>query len=48
MAKVGRNPFERKSNDIPISFTSRGIEVNSRKMLDKNQIPEQFPEEKSA
>ena len=47
MARVGENPFEGTSNDVPISTISRGIEIDLRQMLDENKddIPEQFPEE---
>ena len=48
MARVGENPFEGNSNDVPISTISRSIEINLREMLDENpdDIPSQFPEDK--
>ena len=48
MARVGENPFEGTSNDVPISTISRAIEIDLRQMLDEdvNNIPAQFPEEK--
>ncbi|MDO1499685.1 bestrophin family ion channel [Winogradskyella maritima] len=48
MARVGENPFEGTSNDVPISTISRGIEIDMRQMLDEDEsiIPSQFPEEK--
>ena len=47
MARVGENPFEGTSNDVPISTISRSIEINLREMLDEENdtIPNQFPEE---
>ncbi|WP_223033697.1 bestrophin family protein [Hanstruepera marina] len=47
MARVGENPFEGTSNDVPISTIARGIEIDLRQMLDEDpaDIPNQFPEE---
>ncbi|MBL4605325.1 MAG: hypothetical protein JKY02_06625 [Flavobacteriaceae bacterium] len=49
MARIGENPFEGGSNDVPISTISRGIEIDLRQMLDENKedIPGQFPEDQN-
>ncbi|MCX2681235.1 bestrophin family ion channel [Galbibacter sp. EGI 63066] len=46
LARVGENPFEGSSNDVPISTIARGIEIDLRQMLDEDFdiIPGQFPE----
>jgi len=48
-ARAVENPFEGNPNDVPISTTSRGIEIDLRQMLDEDpkDIPSQFPEEKN-
>jgi len=45
IGRMGENPFEGTSNDVPISTISRGIEIDLRQNLgeDKNTIPSQFP-----
>lgn len=47
IGRVGENPFEGTSNDVPISTLARGVEIDIRQMLDENHesIPKQFPEE---
>ncbi|GJM29459.1 MAG: hypothetical protein DHS20C17_20940 [Cyclobacteriaceae bacterium] len=46
IGRVGENPFEGSSNDVPISTISRGIEIDLRQMMGENQqdIPDQFEE----
>lgn len=45
IGRVGENPFEGTSNDVPISTIARGIEIDLRQNLgeSKEEIPEQFP-----
>lgn len=45
IGRVGENPFEGTSNDVPISTISRGIEIDLREMLDESHdvIPKPIP-----
>ena len=45
IGRMGENPFEGTSNDVPISTISRGIEIDLRQNLgeDKKNMPSQFP-----
>ena len=45
IGSVGENPFEKSTNDVPISTIARGIEIDLRENLgeNKNDIPGQFP-----
>ena len=45
IGRIGENPFEGTSNDVPISTIARGIEIDLRQNLgeEKAEIPEQFP-----
>ncbi|MEN8139246.1 MAG: bestrophin family ion channel, partial [Bacteroidota bacterium] len=47
IGRVGENPFEGSSNDVPISTISRGVEIDLLQLfeVDKDMIPAQFPEE---
>jgi len=47
IGRVGENPFEGTTNDVPISTISRGIEIDLRQLLDEDHdgIPKQFPEQ---
>lgn len=45
--RVGENPFEGTSNDVPISSISRAIEIDLKQMLgeEDKDIPIQYPED---
>ncbi|GAB3647704.1 bestrophin family ion channel [Echinicola sediminis] len=45
IGRVGENPFEGSTNDVPISTIARGIEIDLRQNLeeDLNDIPQPFP-----
>lgn len=46
IGRVGENPFEGSSNDVPISTIARGIEIDIRQQLGEtlDEIPKPFPE----
>jgi putative membrane protein len=46
IGRVGENPFEGSSNDVPISTIARGIEIDLLQLMDEEpeMIPAQFPE----
>ncbi|KAA3634796.1 MAG: hypothetical protein DWQ02_10855 [Bacteroidetes bacterium] len=47
IGRVGENPFEGTSNDVPISTIARGIEIDLLQLIDEKEefIPAQFPEQ---
>jgi len=47
IGRVGENPFEGTSNDVPIATIARGIEIDIGQMMNEDEeiIPKQFPEQ---
>ena len=45
IGRVGENPFEGSTNDVPISTIARTVEIDLRQMLNESsdQLPEAIP-----